>query len=424
MEQLWEKRVIGGIVAGHIEPSSLPLDPSDFTDQELGQCLSIARRLEQEKLPVDAEILASRLAQSEGCFYSPRDLDLMALSASSASVVHDAVSKMRASALKSFVLQRAAELALKKESPGAALLAELREIVLSAEAGYRSTDGDFVWLSELREPVEAVYTDLFNGVSYAVPTYFAAIDRNLGDGFSKGDLHIVCGFTGQGKSALALNFARAQALNGHRVGIVSREMSAVENVLRLQATDSATPRWMVKRGMYERTYRELLENLGRLSSLPIAINTRTDSIEELRPQVARLASEGQVDVLYVDYLQLMHSQRRTGSRAEEVAAVSRNLKLIAMENRIPVVALCQFNRGAMNATKYDLLSYLKESSGIEQDASTILYVKFDKDDETAAVKRGTVTVLKNRNGASFQDIPVNYRGETFAFEEDPDRAVV
>lgn len=418
MTNTHEKRIIGGIVAGHVSPSSLPVDASDFTDEQLGACLSAARRLESESLKVDAEMLSSRLADLDIGFYSPTDLELMAVAASSASVVQESVAKVRSASLKAHLLRRAAEIAMKDALSGPELLEELRSLVGSAESGFRSTESDFVWLAELKDTVAAVYRDLYEGVSYAVPTGFGLLDRNIGDGFSKGDLHIVCGFTGQGKSALALNFARNQAKAGHRVGIVSREMSAVENVIRLQAADSAIPRWHIRKEMFPTTLQQLNEGLERLAELPIALSTNTSTVEDLRSQAGRMVQEGSMDVLYVDYLQLMHS-KRNASRAEEVASVSRTLKLIAMENRIPVVALCQFNRGAVSANKFDLLSYLKESSAIEQDASTIVFVKFDKDEDMSSVRNGCMTILKNRNGASFHDIPVTYRGELFTFEEVP-----
>lgn len=411
-----ERRIVGGIVAGHVLPSAVPVDPSDFSDRELAACLDEARRLEKDGIGIDAEVLAARLAERDIAFYSPTDLDLMAIAAQSASVVHDSAAKVKESSLRTHLLAAAASVATMEQASGRELLRVLREALARAERDYSPAEADFVWISELKEKMRGVYRDLKEGVSYAVPTYFMQLDRTLGDGLSRGDLHIICGFTGQGKSALALNFARNQAKAGHKVGIVSREMSDVENVMRLQTTDSGVPRWAIKKNMHDADHEALSANLETLAELPIALSTRTETVEELRTQIGRMVEEHGMQIVYVDYLQLMHSERNK-SRAEEVAAVSRTLKLIAMENRIPVVALCQFNRGAVSANKWDLLSYLKESSAIEQDASTILYVKFDKDEEMAKTRSGTMTMLKNRNGASFTDIPVTYRGEVFTFEE-------
>lgn len=416
MESTFEKRIIGGIVAGHVLPSSVPVDPSDFGDKELAGCLTAARRLEGEGIAIDADILSRRIADADIAFYSPQDLDLMAIAVQSASIVHDAAAKVKEQSLKGHILSAAASIAMMEKATGKQLLAAMQEAVMRAEKDFAPAEADFVWISELKEKMRGVYRDLKEGVSYAVPTYFNQLDRTLGDGFSRGDLHIVCGFTGQGKSALALNFARNQARAGHKVGVVSREMSDVENVMRLQTTDSGVPRWAIKKNMHDTDLEALEANLETICELPIAFSTRTENVEDLRTQIGRMVEEHEMQIVYVDYLQLMHS-KRNNSRAEEVSSVSRTLKLIAMENRIPVVALCQFNRGAVSANKWDLLSYLKESSSIEQDASTIVYVKFDKDDDVGATRNGTVTMLKNRNGASFTDIPVTYRGEVFTFQE-------
>ena len=79
--------------------------------------------------------------------------------------------------------------------------------------------------------------------------------------------------------------------------------------------------------------------------------------------------------------------------------------------------MCQFNRGAANATIYDILGHLKESSGIEQDASTIMYVQLEKTEERKQIKEAKITILKNRNGASFHSVDLEYHGEIFTFNE-------
>lgn len=219
-------------------------------------------------------------------------------------------------------------------------------------------------------------------------------------------------------SALALAFAREQARNGLCVGVVSREMSDIENVMRLQSSDANVPRWQMRKGMREYTHNTLTKHLDEFSNLPIAFDTRTVNVEGLRPQVRRMVDGYGMQILYVDYLQLLSSKGGQSTRASEVQAISRTLKEIAMENKIPVISLCQFNRGAAQATVFDILGHLKESSGIEQDASTILYVQLEKTEEKKEVKDAKLTVLKNRNGATFQSVDLYYRGETFTFSED------
>jgi replicative DNA helicase len=413
--QIYEQKIIGGIVSGAVKPSTLNLDASDFETSELGACLTIAREIEAQNKPIDAGILYSRLAETEIGFYSERDFELMAQTAQSASVVFEAADKVKSAALKTFLLEQTAHLALLEKQSGAEILNKLRELLGQADRFYGSTENNFVFLKDLAPKVKAVYRDLHAGISYAVPSYIEELDNEILDGFSKGDEHIIVGFTGAGKSALALKCARNQARKGHTVGVVSREMSDIENIIRLQSADAKIPRWHIKKQMFDQTLDKLNNHLDDFSNLPIAFDTKTKDVESLRGQVQRMVEDHGMEILYVDYLQLMSSSQSQTNRANEVQTISRTLKEIAMDNKIPVVSLCQFNRGATNASVFDLMSFLKESSGIEQDASTILYVQVEKTEEKKDLKEAKLTVLKNRNGATFQGINLTYRGEIFEF---------
>lgn len=413
---LHEKRIIGGIVKGVVRPSEIDLASSDFETADLGLCITHAQALESEGRKIDAELLQSRLSDTDS-FYTAEDFKLMAAAVGSASVVWESVDRVKSSALKALILRETATIALMDDKPSSELLERVKAIVTKAEDRYRSSENGFVFVSEILPELKGVYDDLLSGVSYSVPSYFSSIDDLIGDGFSRGDEHIIVGFTGSGKSALALAFVLRQAREGVCVGVVSREMSKLENMMRVQANDAQIPRWQMRKGMRDFTHRNLTAHLDKLSDLPIAINTQTSDVESLRPQVKRMVEGYGMQILYVDYLQLLTSKKGQATRAGEVQAISRTLKEIAMENKIPVISLCQFNRGAAQASIYDILGHLKESSGIEQDASTILYIQIEKTEEKKRVKDAKLTVLKNRNGATFASVDLLYTGETFSFNE-------
>lgn len=424
---LYEKRIIGGIVKGVVRPSEIDLTASDFETEDLGACIAYAHQLESEGRKIDADLLCSRLAEKEAGFYTPDDFNIMAAAVGSASIVWESVDKVKSAALKTLILAETAKIALLENKSSAELLDRIKAIVIKADDHYRTSENNFQFLSELAPKVKAVYDDLHSGVSYSVPTYYPAIDNLILDGFSRGDEHIIVGFTGSGKSALALAFAREQAKQGNCVGIVSREMSDIENVMRLQSADAQIPRWKIRKGTeaYPMPHKQLIDHLETFASLPIAFDTRTTDVDALRPQVKRMVEGYGMKILYVDYLQLLASKGNQGTRAGEVQAISRTLKEIAMENKIPVVSLCQFNRGAAQASVYDILGHLKESSGIEQDASTILYIQLEKTEEKKVIKDAKLTVLKNRNGATFASVDLQYKGETFSFYENtPDTSLV
>ena len=416
MQTVYEKKVIGGLIKGYVPPSSISLYPTDFENEELGQCLALARDLETAGKPIDAEILTLRLYGTESGFMSVEDLRLMAQSVESSSVVYEAVDRIKAASLRTRLLAETASLALKDGNTGHELLRDLKKIVDGAER-FNTSENSFVYLADLEETQKALVADLHAGLDYSVSTGFKNYDGLLGDGFSRGDEHIIVGFTGAGKSALALNCALNQAINGTVVGIVSREMSDTENYNRLLANVLNIPRYSIRKGMSDFTRRDLDEGITKASGLRIAFDTATTKVEDLRPKVTQMVERDGMAILYVDYLQLMTSANKTGSRADEVQTISRTLKIIAMENKIPVVSLCQFNRGAMNATLFDILGHLKESSGIEQDASTISYVQVERTEKAKQMKEAKVTILKNRNGATFQSAMFDYDGPVFRFTE-------
>lgn len=413
---LYEQRIIGGVAAGIVAPESIPLSAEDF-ESDLGLVLATAKTLSEAGMKIDPAILADRMRESDS-FYSAQDFELMARAVNSSTVVFDAVERVKSSALKTFLLNKTAEIALQDQRSASQILDDLKMVIAHAENEYRSVADDFVMLSEIVERVKGVLTDLKNNVSYAVGTGFGLVDDLLLDGFSKGDEHIIVGFTGSGKTALALNFAMQQAKRGQMVGFLSREMSEEENVIRLLCSDTGTPRWMIRRGIYDDTYDGLIDHLDKnFKGLPIAVNAKTDLVENLRPQIKRWVDAKGLEILYVDYLQLLLTEQKYGNRADAVSTISRTLKLIAMENNIPVVSLCQFNRGASQAGVFDILTHLKESSSIEQDASTVSYIQIEKSAMDNPNRAAELTVLKNRNGTTFRPIKLNYHGPTFTFTE-------
>lgn len=415
--QVYEQKVIGGIVAGLVSPATVDLTSADFESEDLGACLRIAKQLEVAGTKIDADIIKLRLYETDQGFFGPDDFRLMAQSVGSASVVYDAVEKIKGASLRTHLLTQSANIALHDKKTGGELLTELRSLVDDSEKNYSTSENSFVYLKDISVKTRAVINDLHANKSYAISTGFGLLDDELLDGFSRGDAHIIVGFTGAGKSAFALNCAMRQAAAGNVVGVVSREMSETENHIRIISGKANIPRYEIRMGLGGHTRARLLETVATLDDLPIAFDTCTSNVEALRTQARRMVERDDMKILYVDYLQLMSSASGHSSRANEVQAISRTLKMIAMENKIPVVSLCQFNRGAMSANLFEILGHLKESSGIEQDASTISYIQIEQTEQPQQVKDAKITILKNRNGATFNAVNFRYDGPTFTFTE-------
>jgi replicative DNA helicase len=414
---IYEQKLIGGVASGMVKPSDLDLDFTDFSDKDLGAVFGLAKKLESDRIEIDIDVLNISIIEKTSLYYSDEDFRLMAKSAQSRSVVFDALQKVKGAALKSFLLTRSAEIALKENRTGTDLLDDLKNIVAEAEKNYSTSENSFQSIADLKGKVKALLTDLHKGISYAVPTYFPQIDDKLLDGFSKGDLHLIVGMTGAGKSSLALNYALNQAKHGHKVAIVSREMSEEENILRFLAAESGIGRFKMRKGMDKATYETLLDYLDRLIDKTLTIDTRTEDIETLSMEAMRMVESNNLEILYVDYLQLMSSKRTNDTRANEVQAISRELKKLAMSLNIPVVALVQFNNGVINASLFDVMNYIRESGSIKQDASTIQYVQVEQTEEVKEKKDAKMTVLKNRNGETFNPVQLIFKGAEFKFYE-------
>lgn len=395
---------------GLVKPSDVPLTYSDMPD--VGAILTACRGLESENKPITPEMVFGRLDGEE--FYSISDFTLWTQTVQSSAAVFEAVDRIKSTSLTSWIREEIATVTSDEKLGGVEIIERLHAILHRAEKDYRSAENSFVFLKDLTQKLGSVYQDLYDGISYAIPTGFDVLDEALLDGFSKGDLHTIIAFTGHGKSAFALNCARTQAENGKIVGVVSREMSDVENAIRLQTSMEAIPRWQIKKNMFGTTYDHLLGSLDRLGALPIAFDTSTTDIESLRTQVRRMVDEG-MEILYVDYLQLMKSTQNARTRTDEVSAVSRGLKEIAMDAKIPVVALCQFNREAKNASVFDLLYHIKETSNIEQDSSTVIYLALEQTQVVKDIKSAQAIVLKNRNGSTMRTIEMEFNGPIFQF---------
>lgn len=211
----------------------------------------------------------------------------------------------------------------------------------------------------------------------ACQTGIARFDHLTG-GIRGGKLVIIGARPGVGKTALALSIGKHVAEHTGGVLIVSLEMSEEEIMARLYASESGVDVQELESGnLSEDSYATLSTCGPRLASLPIRIaGTRCASPLQLRREAVRMQENGGLSLVIVDYLQLMHSDGKSGSRYEEVSEISRELKLLAMDLGVPVIALTQFNRqseaGAGREKRAPTMAEAKDSGSIEQDANIFL----------------------------------------------------
>jgi len=245
-----------------------------------------------------------------------------------------------------------------------------------------------------------------------VPTGFTALDR-ITNGWQRSDLIILAARPSMGKTALALSMARNMAVDFKRpVAVFSLEMSAVQLVTRLISSESELKSDKLKRGdLAGHEWEQLDSKIQGLIEAKLFIDdTPALTIFELRAKCRRLKQQHDIQMVVVDYLQLMSGGGDSrGNREQEISQISRSLKALAKELDIPVLALSQLSRAVENRpgqSKRPILSDLRESGAIEQDADLVLFIyrpeyyKIDEfEDGTSTHRIAELIIAKHRNGA-------------------------
>ncbi len=271
-----------------------------------------------------------------------------------------------------------------------------------------------------------------NGLT-GITTGYTDLDDKT-SGWQKSDLVIIAGRPAMGKTAFALSLAKNIAVDaGIPVAFFSLEMSNVQLVNRLISNVSEVSGKKILNGQLdEEEWKRLDRNIRRLENAPMYIDdTPGMSIFEMRTKARRLVREKGVQIIMIDYLQLMNANgARFGSRQEEVSTISRSLKGLAKELDIPILALSQLNRSVESREtpegKRPQLSDLRESGAIEQDADMVLFVHRPEyyriyQDEKGNDLHGMAQIIiaKHRKGAT-GDVLLNFRGEFTRFQNPTD----
>lgn len=267
-------------------------------------------------------------------------------------------------------------------------------------------------MHEALKEIEAL-KDKKDGVS-GVASGFADLDR-MTSGWQKSELIVVASRPSMGKTAFVLTCARNAAVDFNKpVVVFSLEMSSAQLVNRLISGETEIEQEKIRNGnMEDWEWQQIHFKIGRLEQAPIIIDdTPTLNIVEFKEKCRRLKEEHDIQLIIVDYLQLMvgigGDGKGIGSRYEEIGSVSRSLKSVARELNVPVIALSQLSRAVENrpyGSKRPMLSDLSESGSIEQDADMVLFIyrpeyyglEVDEDNmPTAGI--GEVIIAKHRNG--------------------------
>lgn len=251
-----------------------------------------------------------------------------------------------------------------------------------------------------------------------VPSGYEKLD-GFTSGFQKGDFIVLAARPSMGKTALALGLARNAVEAGIAVGFFSLEMSAEQLTLRLLSTEAQVPHHHIRNATVNSDeWMNVTEAAAKLSEMKFFIDdTAMQTILDIRTKARRLKADHNVQLLVVDYLQLLHANGRHENRHQEVSVISRSLKALAKELELPIIALSQLSRAVdSRVDKRPMLSDLRESGAIEQDADLIMFLYRDivYNPETEDSAAAELIIGKQRNGPT-GTVNLKFRREFTSF---------
>ena len=405
-----EQSVIGSMIMDRdaIMTASEVITSEDFYQSQYGVLFDAMLELYNEGKPVDLVTLQERLREKD----VPPEIsslefakDLLDAVPTSANVRHYATIVQEKSMLRKLIK-------VNEEIANTCYLAKERteDILEETEKKifdllqYRST-GDFVPIKQVvlnaLDKIEKASKN--KGTVTGIPTGFIDLDYKT-SGFQPSDLILIAARPSMGKTAFVLNVAQNMAFKeGKTVAIFSLEMSKEQLVNRLFSLESKVDSQNIRTGNLEdEEWAKLIEGANIIGKSNLIIDDKPGiSISELRSKCRKYKMEHNLGIIFIDYLQLMTGSGRSESRQQEISEISRSLKALARELHVPVVALSQLSRAVEQRPDHrPMLSDLRESGAIEQDADVVMFIYrddyYNKDSENKNIAE--IIIAKQRNG--------------------------
>ncbi|MCB9790634.1 replicative DNA helicase [Candidatus Nomurabacteria bacterium] len=382
------------------------LRPTYFYDPAHRDIYTAVTELFEEGMPIDIVTLSDRLKAKKllkkigGRTYLT---DLVAI-VPTAAHAEEYANIVRASALRRELISSASkitQLSFDEEMDVQEVVDQSEQLLFGvAQAGISS---NFIHIKDLlKDAYERAEKADQQVSSLGISTGFKGLDLLLG-GFQNSDLLILAARPSVGKTSLSLDFLRHAALiEKKKVAYFSLEMGKNQIADRLVGMQAEVPFWEARTGRLDDEKFERMANaMGRLAESEIYIDDKPgQSINEIRTKARRLALERGIEIVFVDYLQLLHADSRDG-RTQEVSMISQGLKNIARELDVPVIALSQLSRAIENRqSRRPQLSDLRESGSIEQDADVVMFIDREETYNPDTERKGIadLIVAKHRNG--------------------------
>lgn len=265
------------------------------------------------------------------------------------------------------------------------IIAELQKIEFQ-------TEKEDTFTNQMRKTIEKIEKNMNKKKSYEYYTGFFDLDA-LTDGLHEGELTTIGARPGVGKTTFSLQIAEKIASKGKKVAYVSLEMSEEQIIQKLISKKASINSRKIRNGdLTSEEADKVATAFIEISTLPLNLLTKASTIQQIEIEARRLKNRNGLDLLIIDYLQLVKNAGSFKSREQEVADISRTLKLLALDLDIPIIALCQLNR---NASKNEpTLADIRESGAIEQDSDNVIFL-YQQDKESNIV---VIDLQKQRSG--------------------------
>jgi replicative DNA helicase len=431
-----EEAVIGSLLIDRdtIIKVAPMLRPADFFSQERAAVYEAIMDLYEQRTPGDLITLRDelrrrgRLGEGEGQVKAGYLLSLMRATSSPVHVEHYAKIVLRYAVMRRLIGAGAQVTALgfDERLNTQEMVDQAQQLIY--EVVQQGVRRDAIKVGSILEEYfdRLAFLHDHRGELIGVPSGYTDLDKLTG-GFQQSDLIILAARPSVGKTSLALGVAYNVALKYERpVGFFSLEMSREQLVQRMLSMETGVDSHRLRTGYIDETeWDRISRAFGRLATAPLYIDDSAGiSVQELRAKARRLHAEYGLELLIIDYLQLMGGSK-TENRVQEVSEISRNLKGLARELNIPVICLSQLSRAVENRTSHvPQLSDLRESGAIEQDADIVMFIYREElyNPETEKKNIAEIHVAKHRNGP-VDTVPLFFHHKTTRFADcEPYRA--
>lgn len=367
------------------------LDENDFVDERNQKIIKAINELKAEKKEISILSVKSKIkANQKQVLEYLSNLSNYVRLTSADSVYNDLIELSKKRKLFKLLQEKIAEIS---DCENIDILAQ--NIIKQINQVEQINEKEKTFMQQVMEVVEKMEEDSNKGMDYSLYTGLQDLDNKI-CGLHKQELTIIGARPGVGKTTLALQIAEHIAERGIETAIISLEMSEIQIIQKMLSKKTRINSYKMRMATLEdKDWEKIAEATAQIPKLPIHLITNARTLQHIENIARKLKNKNNLGLLIIDYIQLIKNKGKFNNREQEVADITRTLKLLSLELDIPIIGLCQLNR---NASKVEpTLADLRESGSIEQDADNVLFL-YQENEEEGNIIDITLKIAKQRAG--------------------------